>query len=143
MQYRKLVEQILIASYKSYTYVRDNHPEEMSDYLTRHDSHIPVWCDIDDATKQAAIVYVYKKRKKIELHSDCVQAWVQATAYFLIYDWFYSFADGGADYANESVGDEFEIDRFFDDLDFMSVENLDNAAVRAVLGISDDFTGSF
>lgn len=143
MQQRKLVEQILVAAHEDYLYALDFQPEEISDFLSRHDSHIPVWCEMDDNVKQAALVYVYKNRKKIELHSGCVAAWVQATAYFMIYSWFYSFSHSETDYTDESDGDEVDIERFFDDLDFMSVENTDNAAVRAVLGISEDFNEPF
>ena len=142
MQNRKLVEQILASAYENYKLVRDHEPNSLEDFLCRHDAHIPVWNDMDDKTKQAAITYVYKQRKKIELHSGYCQAWVQAAAYFMIWDWFYSFLLGGSDYETESEGNEFEIERFFDDLDFMS-STLRSKEVADIMGISDDFNEAF
>lgn len=144
MQQRKLVEQILVASYKQrYLYVKEYEPESMGSFLYRHDSHTPVWRSMDDNTKQAAITYVYKNRKKIELHSGCVPAWVQATAYFMIYEWFYSFTENGDDFTEVSDGYEFEIESFFDDMDFLSAKKTNNDAVRSMLGISKDFNEPF
>ena len=106
--------------------------EGISNELNKFD--IPVWNDMSDNTKQAAIEYVYKNRHTIELHSDVVESWVQATAYFMIMD-----------FASIMVRDgEPEIEIFFDDMDFMMDEDtLTDSDVQEQMGISKDFTNKF
>ena len=70
--------------------------------------------DID--SKCAAIEYVYKNRDTLELHSNCVSSMVQATAYFMIYDFVTNII-----HSEDETGIP-EIEMFFDDLDFMSYE---------------------
>lgn len=93
---------------------------------------IPVWNNMNDNTKRSCIEYVYTNRDTIELHSDCVESWVQATAYFMIFN----FAS--------LMSEDPDIEIFFDDLDFMmDVDTLTDSYVQEQLGISKDFTNNF
>jgi hypothetical protein len=132
MQYRKIATSIIEATYENYKYwKRDN---ELSYELNKYNKQIPVWCDMDDNTKCAAIEYVFSNRDTIELHSECVEAWVQATAYFLLYDFVILLSNRGKP----------ELEMFFDDLDFMMDEDtLNDEDVQEQLGISPDFGGKF
>jgi len=95
---------------------------------------IPVWNNMDSDTKRAAIEYVYQNRDTIELHSGCVEAWVQATAYFMIMNFVSLIAPDC----------EPEIEMFFDDLDFMMDEDvLTDSDVQEQMGIDKDFTNKF
>lgn len=117
------------ATYDSYTYWNDN---ELSYHLNKYD--IPVWSNMDDNTKCAAIEYVYKKRNEIELHSGIVESWVQATAYFMLYN----FTEMITPY------DRPELEMFFDDLDFMMEEDvLQDSDVQKYMGIDSNFTEEF
>jgi hypothetical protein len=89
---------------------------------------------MDDNTKCAAIEYVYQKRNEIELHSEIVESWVQATAYFMLYD-----------FAKIMVpNDEPELEMFFDDLDFtMEDDILQNRYIQEQMGIGSNFTEGF
>lgn len=131
MNYRPIVECMIENTYELYQYWKDNN--KLSYELNKYNYDIPVWRDMDDNTKCAAIEYVYKNRNTIELHSDIVQAWVQATAYFMLYD-FVSLLTNGRP----------ELEMFFDDLDFMIDEDiLTNPEIQEQMGISADFTESF
>ncbi len=132
MQYRKIATSIIEATYENYKYwKRDN---ELSYELNKYNEQIPVWCDMDDNTKCSAIEYVYLNRDTIELHSGLVESWVQATAYFLLYDFVILLSNRGKP----------ELEMFFDDLDFMMDEDvLDDEDVQEQLGISPDFGGKF
>ncbi len=102
--------------------------EELNKY------EIPVWDEMNDSTKCSAIEYVYLNRDTIELHSGLVESWVQATAYFMIYDFAAIMAHDG----------QPEIEMFFDDMDFMMDEDtLNDEDVQEQLGISPDFGGKF
>jgi hypothetical protein len=93
-----------------------------------------VWDEMNDSTKCSAIEYVYLNRDTIELHSGLVESWVQATAYFMIYDFAAIMAHDG----------QPEIEVFFDDMDFMIDQDvLDDEDVQQQLGISPDFGGKF
>ena len=131
MNYRNIATGMIEATYeeyKDYKHVADY----LSDWLNNR--YIPVWVDMDDNTKQAAIEYVFNNRNTIELHSDMVESWVQATAYFMIMNFAsYMCVDG-----------EPEIEIFFDDLDFMIDEDvLTDIDVQEQMGISKNFTDSF
>jgi hypothetical protein len=132
MQYRKIATSIIEATYENYKYwKRDN---ELSYELNKYNEQIPVWCDMDDNAKCAAIEYVFSNRDTIELHSGCVEAWVQATAYFLLYDFVILLSNRGKP----------ELEMFFDDMDFMIDQDiLDDEDVQQQLGISPDFGGKF
>jgi hypothetical protein len=118
------------ATYDSYRDWKNNN--ELSYELNKYD--IPVWSNMDDNTKCAAIEYVYKKRNEIELHSEIVESWVQATAYFMLYD-----------FAKIMVpNDEPELEMFFDDLDFtMEDDILQNRYIQEQMGIGSNFTEGF
>lgn len=131
MNYRPIAECMIENTYELYQYWKDNN--KLSYELNKYNYDIPVWRDMDDNTKCAAIEYVYKNRHTIELHSDIVQAWVQATAYFMLYD-FVSLLTNGRP----------ELEMFFDDLDFMIDEDiLTNPEIQEQMGISADFTEDF
>ena len=103
---------------------------ELSYELNKFD--IPVWNNMSDNTKQSCIEYVYNNRDTIELHSGLCASWVQATAYFMIFD----FAS--------LVGENPEIEMFFDDLDFMmDSDTLTDENVQEQMGIPSDFTEKF
>jgi hypothetical protein len=103
---------------------------ELSYELNKFD--IPVWNNMSDNTKQSCIEYVYNNRDTIELHSGLCASWVQATAYFMIFD----FAS--------LMGENPEIEMFFDDLDFMmDSDTLTDENVQEQMGIPSDFTEKF
>jgi hypothetical protein len=132
MNYRKIATGMIEATYKDYKDWKKNN--ELSVELNAHNDNIPVWCEMNDNTKCAAIEYVFSNRDTIELHSGCVEAWVQATAYFLLYDFVILLSNRGKP----------ELEMFFDDLDFMMDEDtLDDEDVQEQLGISPDFGGKF
>ena len=130
MYYRKIATGMIEATYDSYRDWKNNN--ELSYELNKYD--IPVWSNMDDNTKCAAIEYVYKKRNEIELHSEIVESWVQATAYFMLYD-----------FAKIMVpNDEPELEMFFDDLDFtMEDDILQNRYIQEQMGIGSNFTEGF
>lgn len=102
----------------------------LDDELNKFD--IPVWRDMDTNTKCSAMEYVYNNRYTLELHSGCVDAWVQATAYFMILN----FAS--------ILSEDADIEIFFDDMDFMMSEDiLTDTDVQEQLGIDRDFTNKF
>lgn len=130
MQYRKIATGMIEATYENYVQWREDGvlDEELNKY------EIPVWNEMNDSTKCSAIEYVYLNRDTIELHSGLVESWVQATAYFMIYDFAAIMAHDGNP----------EIEVFFDDLDFMMDEDtLEDEDVQKYLGISPDFGGKF
>jgi len=130
MNYRKIATGMIEATYDCYKDWKNN--DELSYELNKYD--IPVWSNMDDNTKCAAIEYVYKKRNEIELHSEIVESWVQATAYFMLYD-----------FAKIMVpNDEPELEMFFDDLDFtMEDDILQNRYIQEQMGIGSSFTEGF
>ena len=130
MNYRKIATGMIEATYDCYKDWKNN--DELSYELNKYD--IPVWSNMDDNTKCAAIEYIYKKRNEIELHSDIVESWVQATAYFMLYD-----------FAKIMVpNDEPELEMFFDDLDFtMEDDILQNRYIQEQMGIGSSFTEGF
>ena len=130
MQYRKIATGMIEATYENYVQWREDGvlDEELNKY------EIPVWNEMNDSTKCSAIEYVYLNRDAIELHSGLVESWVQATAYFMIYDFAAIIAHDG----------QPEIEVFFDDLDFMmDQDTLEDEDVQKYLGISPDFGGKF
>jgi hypothetical protein len=130
MQYRKIATGMIEATYENYSqWLEDGVlAEELNKY------EIPVWNEMNDSTKCSAIEYVYLNRDTIELHSGLVESWVQATAYFMIYDFATILAHDGNP----------EIEIFFDDMDFMMDEDtLNDEDVQEQLGISPDFGGKF
>lgn len=132
MQYRKIATGMIESAYDMYKDWKDN--DELSYELNKYNDHIPVWCDMENNTKCAAIEYVYNNRDTIELHSGMVQSWVQATAYFLMYNFAEIMLFDGIP----------ELEVFFDDMDFMMDEDvLTDDDVREQMGINADFTGGF
>ena len=132
MQYRKITTGMIEATYDSYKDWKNHN--ELSYELNKFNLHIPVWRDMSDNTKCAAIEYVYNNRDTIELHSGCVQSWVQATAYFMLSDFASVMFYGGKP----------ELEIFFDDMDFMMDENiLEDGDIQDMIGISPDFTENF
>lgn len=130
MYYRKIATGMIEATYDCYKDWK-NH-DELSYELNKYD--IPVWSNMDDNTKCAAIEYVYKKRKEIELHSDIVESWVQATAYFMLYDFAKMITPDARP----------ELEMFFDDLDFMMEKDiLQNRHIQEQMGIGSNFTEGF
>ena len=92
---------------------------------------------MSDNTKRAAIEYVYKNVDTIELHYDCVESWVQATAYFMLMTFAKLMCPQASEY-------DIELEMFFDDLDFMmEYDTLTDSDVKEQLGISKDFTNNF
>ena len=129
MQYRTIAVGMIEDTYDTY---KNNWSVEGSLYTELNKFDIPVWNDMSSDTKRAAIEYVYQNRNTIELHSDMVESWVQATAYFMIMNFAVVF------------GDDPEIEIFFDDLDFMMDEDvLTDSDVQEQMGISKDFTNKF
>ena len=134
MQYRKIAEGMIEATYDMYKDWRKDSDQRLFEELNHCD--IPVWNNMDDNTKCAAIEYVYNKREEIELHSDCVEAWVQATAYFMLYKF--------AELISPPWGMGPELEIFFDDLDFtMDSDILNNETVQEQMGICANFTEGF
>jgi hypothetical protein len=132
MYYRNIAQGMIEATYDSYKDWKNHN--ELSYELNKYNDRIPVWSTMNDNTKCSAIEYVYNNRHTIELHSDMVQSWVQATAYFMMYDFAKIMIYEG----------EPELEIFFDDLDFMMDEDtLTDPDVREQMGISADFTESF
>ena len=130
MNYRKIATGMIEATYDSYEYWKDN--DELSYELNKYD--IPVWSKMDDGVKCAAIEYVYQKRNEIELHSDIVDSWVEATAYFMLYDFAKMITPDARP----------ELEMFFDDLDFMMEDDiLQNRYVQEQMGIGSNFTEGF
>jgi SOS-response transcriptional repressor LexA len=130
----KVAVAIIESTYEAYKDWKSHDKEYLAYELNNYNDNIPVWRDMDDNTKCAAIEYVYNKRDTIELHSDIVESWVQATAYFMLY-YFCS------DITN---GEEPDLEMFFDDLDFMLDEEiLNDSDVQKIMGISSDFTKKF
>jgi hypothetical protein len=129
MEYRKIATGMIEATYEEYKDYK-----HVDDYLFDwlNNRYIPVWTNMDDNTKQAAIEYVYKNRDTIELHSGVTESWVQATAYFMIMNFAVVFSD------------DPEIEIFFDDLDFMLDEDvLTDIDIQEQMGISKNFMDSF
>jgi len=132
MQYRKIATGIIEATYENYVQWRED--GVLDEELNKHNQEIPVWDEMNESTKCSAIEYVYLNRDTIELHSGLVESWVQATAYFMIYDFAAILAYDGKP----------EIEVFFDDMDFMmDQDSLDDEDVQEQLGISPDFGGKF
>lgn len=130
MNYRKIATGMIEATYDCYKDWKNNN--ELSYELNKYD--IPVWSNMDDNTKCAAIEYVYKKRNEIELHSEIVESWVQATAYFMLYDFAKMIAPDARP----------ELEMFFDDLDFMMEDDiLQNRYIQEQMGIGSNFTEGF
>ncbi len=103
---------------------------ELSYELNKFD--IPVWNNMSDNTKRSCIEYVYNNRDTIELHSGLCSSWVQATAYFMIFNFASLMCDNP------------DIEIFFDDLDFMmDSDTLTDRDVQEQMGISSDFTEKF
>jgi hypothetical protein len=132
MQYRKIATGMIEATYENYSqWLEDG---VLDEELNKHNQEIPVWDEMNDSTKCSAIEYVYLNRDTIELHSGLVESWVQATAYFMIYDFVSLLIHDGYP----------EIEMFFDDMDFMMDQDiLDDEDVQEQLGISPDFGGKF
>jgi len=132
MQYRKIVTGMIEATYENYVQWRED--GVLDEELNKHNQEIPVWDEMNESTRCSAIEYVYLNRDTIELHSGLVESWVQATAYFMIYDFAAILAYDGKP----------EIEVFFDDMDFMMDQDiLDDEDVQEQLGISPDFGGKF
>ena len=132
MQYRKIATGIIEATYENYAQWRED--GVLDEELNKHNQEIPVWDEMNESTKCSAIEYVYLNRDTIELHSGLVESWVQATAYFMIYDFVSLLIHDGYP----------EIEMFFDDMDFMMDQDiLDDEDVQEQLGISPDFGGKF
>lgn len=131
MQYKKVAVAMIESTFEEYKSFGDRWEDltTISEFLNQYD--IPVWRDMSDGHKQNALEYVYHKRHTIELNSDCVSAWVQATAYFMLYR-FASLL---------CVEGKPEMDIFFDDFDFMMEgELLQDDHVQETPGISPEFT---
>ena len=137
MQCRDIASGMIKQAYDLYKngWVEDVATYNLSEELNRYD--IPVWNDMSDNTKRAAIEYVYKNVDTIELHSDCVESWVQATAYFMLMVFANFISPQASQY-------DIELEMFFDDLDFMmEYDTLTDRDVQKQLGISKDFTNNF
>jgi hypothetical protein len=134
MQYRSIAVGMIEDTYNTYKNYWTNNPEydsiDLREELNKFD--IPVWGVMNINTKCAAIEYVYNHRHTLELHSDCVESWVQATAYFMILN----FAS--------LISEDADIEIFFDDLDFMmESDTLRDKDIQEQFGISKDFTNNF
>lgn len=132
MEYRKIATGMIEAVYEMYEDWKEH--KQLSANLNKYDKRIPVWCDMNKKTKCAAIEYVYKNRDTIELHSGCVQAWVQATAYFMLYYFAKEMAYSG----------KVDVDIFFDDMDFCTENSEyskinDDPELKKLMRIKDDF----
>jgi len=133
MYYRKIATGMIESTYENYKDWKKNH--ELFHELNKYNTFIPVWRDLSDNTKCAAIEYVYNNRDTLELHSGIVESWVQATAYFMLFDFTAMLLHND---------EEPELEIFFDDLDFMmDEETLEDSDVQEILGISPDFTDKF
>ena len=131
MQCRNIAVGMIEETYESYKSDWVDSPD-LSEELNKFD--IPVWNSMNDNTKCAAIEYVYKNRHTIELHSGCVEAWTQATAYFMILNFVSMLCHNGTP----------DIEVFFDDLDFMMDEDiLNDDEVQKLMGIGEYFTEKF
>lgn len=131
MQIRKVAVGMIEETYDAYrnSWMTQS-TGELSYELNKFD--IPVWNNMNDNTKQSCIEYVYNNRDTIELHSGLCASWVQATAYFMIFD----FAS--------LMGEDPDIEIFFDDLDFMmDSDTLTDENVQEQMGIPSDFTEKF
>ena len=124
MEYRKIATGMIEATYEAFEMWKKlpykTEDEGLEYELNKHDGAIPVWFKMNTDSKCAAIEYVYKNRNTIELHSGCVSSMVQATAYFMIYDFVTHIV-----YSEDDTGIP-EIEVFFDDLDFMDYEKYNN-----------------
>ena len=132
MEYRKIATGMIEATYEYYKELLANQDNEgygltLDEFLEGYD--IAVWNDMDNNTRCAAIEYVYKKRNEIELNSGCAEAWVQATAYFLINNFA---CDMGAT----------DISLFFDDMDF-EMEEINDDEIKEIFGICSNFNDKF
>lgn len=132
MNYRKVATAMIEYTYGDYIDWKNRN--QLSYELNKYNKVIPVWRDMNDNTKCAAIEYVHSNRDAIELHSGIVPSWVQATTYFMLYEFALQMIYDG----------EPELEMFFDDLDFMIDEDkLTDSDVQEQLGISTDFTENF
>ena len=132
MYYRKITTGMIESTYENYKDWAKH--DELSYELNKYNEHIPVWRDMSDNTKCSAMEYVYSKRDELELHSGCVESWVQATAYFMLYDF--------AKMITQDARPELEM--FFDDLDFMMEDDiLQNRYIQEQMGIGSNFTEGF
>ena len=91
-----------------------NEQDELEEVLSAYDKEIPIWDQMDEEMKVNAIEYVFHKRKEIELHSGCVSAWVQATAYFMMYHYIITRLI--------DVDGKPQLCGFFDDMDFFNTD---------------------
>jgi len=135
MQLRKIAVGIIENVYGQYKdWQKYTEQFDLKQELNDCDHSIPVWDSMDDNTKCAAIEYVYLNRDKIELNSSCVEAWVQAAAYYMFYKFFDSIIIDG----------EPMLDVFFDDMDFeLDKELLKNPDFKHTFGVQDDYTDPF
>lgn len=132
MFHRKIVTAMIEDTYEQYEFWRED--GVLDEELNEYNDNIPVWRDMSENTKCAAIEYVHNNRDTIELHSELVQSWVQATVYFMLYKIAFVIAGG----------EEPELEMFFDDLDFMMDESiLKDNDIRKMMGIGQDFTEKF
>jgi hypothetical protein len=132
MEYRKIATGMIEATYEYYKEISVNEDKEgygltLDEFLESY--YIAVWNDMDNNTKCAAIEYVYNKRNEIELHSGYAEAWVQATAYFLINNFT---CDMGAT----------DISLFFDDMDF-EMQEINDDEIKKIFGICSNFNDKF
>ena len=132
MYYRKIATGMIEATYEHYKELlanKDNKSYELplDEFLEAYD--IAVWNDMDNNTKCSAIEYVYNKRNEIELDSNCSEAWVQATVYFLINEFA---CDMGAT----------DISLFFGDMDF-EMEEINDDEIKKIFGICSNFNDKF
>ena len=137
MQCRDIASGMIKQAYDLYKngWVEDVATYNLSEELNRYD--ILVWNDMSNNTKRAAIEYVYKNVDTIELNSNCVESWVQATAYFMLMTFAKLMCPQASEY-------DIELEMFFDDLDFMmEYDTLTDRDVQKQLGISKDFTNNF
>ena len=131
MQCRNIAVGMIEETYEAYKSDWVDSPD-ISEELNKFD--IPVWNSMSDNNKCSAIEYVYKNRHTIELHSGCVEAWTQATAYFMILNFASMLCHNGTP----------DIEVFFDDLDFMMDEDtLNDEEVQKLMGIGESFTEKF
>lgn len=72
---------------------------------------INIWDSMGHKARLAAVEYVYENRNEIELHSGCVPAWVQATAYFML-SYFAHIC------IVHDKNATLDLECFFDDMDF-------------------------
>jgi hypothetical protein len=132
MQYRAIAVGMIESTYDSYKYWTTTKENDFNLNEELNNFDIPVWNSMSNNTKCAAIEYVYNHRHTLELHSDCVESWVQATAYFMILN-----------FANV-ISEDADIEIFFDDLDFMmESDTLTDRDIQEQFGISKDFTNNF